>query len=96
MIVCCCFLFEIKPIQKGNFGHARRFFDWAAVLYFCAFLTVDLLFVAEIPRNAATIKYRFLFNQASVLQCENGSAHREPSKHIGRQKAVLQGEKRTE
>jgi hypothetical protein len=54
-------------------------------IYYCAFLTVDLLFVAEIPRNAATIKYRFLFNQVSVLQNKRQRTQRaEQGSHTGK------------
>jgi len=67
-VLDCFFDCEIKRFKKTNFG------TWRA--YSCAFLAVDLLFVAEIPRNAATIKYRFLFNQVSVLQSKRQRTQR--------------------
>lgn len=60
------FLINIKNSQF------RARFEVAVLL---AYFSVDLFFRLKFPRSAATIKYRFRFNQASVLQT-GGSAHR--------------------
>ncbi len=85
MIVCCVVVFdcEIKRFKKSI--SVRRF-----LTYSCAFLAVDLLFVAEIPRNAATIKYRFLINQVSTLQSKRQHTQRaEQGSHTGNRSLCL-------
>lgn len=58
MLGLFCFVFEIK-LDSGRREKRRGFPSFPALLTSC---------LAEIPRNAATIKYRFLFNQVSLLR----------------------------
>lgn len=90
LFLVCCFVFDFlfgwfvtptsRKRRKRTIGcFVCNFGVHGGARYSCLQLTS--CFVAEIPRNAATIKYRFLLNQVSCC-AQGAAAHTEQNAHV--------------